>query len=55
MNEKSLIYKNYIKITFSIGSHGYNHYWWKKINKNEQEMEFFFEDFNELFKKMKSF
>jgi len=37
MNKNNIqeLYKN----NFSIGSHGYNHYWWKKINKNEQEME----------------
>ena len=37
MNKNNLLelYKN----NFSIGSHGYNHYWWEKINKNEQEME----------------
>ncbi len=37
MNKNNIqeLYKNY----FSIGSHGYNHYWWEKINKNEQEME----------------
>jgi len=37
MNKNNIqeLYKN----NFSIGSHGYNHYWWEKINKNEQEME----------------
>ena len=37
MNKNNLLelYKN----NFSIGSHGYNHYWWEKINKNEQEIE----------------
>ena len=37
MNKNNIqeLYKN----NFSIGSHGYNHYWWGKINKNEQEME----------------
>jgi hypothetical protein len=37
MSNKNLqeLYKN----NFSIGSHGYNHYWWEKINKNEQEYE----------------
>ena len=37
MNKNNIqeLYKN----NFSIGSHGYNHFWWKKINKNEQEME----------------
>ena len=37
MNNNNIqeLYKN----NFSIGSHGYNHYWWEKINKNEQEME----------------
>ncbi|WP_428079563.1 polysaccharide deacetylase family protein [Candidatus Pelagibacter sp.] len=29
------LYKN----NFSIGSHGYNHFWWNKLNKNEQENE----------------
>ena len=37
MNKNNIqeLYKN----NFSIGSHGYNHYWWEKINKNEQEIE----------------
>jgi peptidoglycan/xylan/chitin deacetylase (PgdA/CDA1 family) len=37
MNENNLqeLYKN----NFSLGSHGYNHFWWEKINKNEQEIE----------------
>ena len=37
MNKNNIqeLYKN----NFSIGSHGYNHFWWEKINKNEQEME----------------
>ena len=37
MNENNLqeLYKN----NFSIGCHGYNHYWWEKINKNDQEIE----------------
>ena len=37
MNKNNIqeLYKN----NFSIGSHGYNHYWWEKINKTEQEME----------------
>ena len=37
MNKNNIqeLYKN----NFSIGSHGYNHYWQEKINKNEQEME----------------
>ncbi len=37
MNKNNIqeLYRN----NFSIGSHGYNHYWWEKINKNEQEME----------------
>ena len=37
MNNNNIqeLYKN----NFSIGSHGYNHYWWEKINKNEQEIE----------------
>ena len=37
MNNNNIqeLYKN----NFSIGTHGYNHYWWEKINKNEQEIE----------------
>tara|TARA_Y100000816_G_scaffold49132_1_gene31134 strand:+ start:587 stop:1489 length:903 start_codon:yes stop_codon:yes gene_type:complete len=37
MNKNNIqeLYKN----NFSIGSHGYNHYWWEKINKDEQEMQ----------------
>lgn len=34
-NNLQELYKN----NFSIGSHGYNHYWWEKINKHEQENE----------------
>ena len=37
MNKKHIqeLYKN----KFTIGSHGYNHYWWGKLNKDEQEIE----------------
>tara|TARA_B100001057_G_scaffold135933_1_gene135416 strand:- start:946 stop:1884 length:939 start_codon:yes stop_codon:yes gene_type:complete len=37
MNSKDIIelYNN----NFTIGSHGYNHFWWGKINKNLQEEE----------------
>ena len=37
MNESNIqeLYNN----NFSIGSHGYNHFWWNKLNKNEQENE----------------
>lgn len=37
MNKKHIqeLYKN----NFTIGSHGYNHYWWGKLNKDEQEIE----------------
>jgi len=37
MSKKNLqeLYKN----GFTIGSHGYNHFWWEKINKIEQEKE----------------
>ncbi len=51
MNKNNIqeLYKN----NFSIGSHGYNHYWWKKINKNEQEMEI--KNSINYFKKIKVF
>lgn len=51
MNKNNLqeLYKN----NFSIGSHGYNHYWWEKINKNEQEIEI--EKSINYFKKIKVF
>jgi len=37
MNKKHIqeLYKN----NFTIGSHGYNHYWWGKLNEDEQEIE----------------
>ncbi len=37
MNEKNVkeLYKN----KFTIGSHGYDHFWWGKISKDEQEKE----------------
>ena len=51
MNNNNIqeLYKN----NFSIGSHGYNHYWWEKINKNEQEMEI--KNSINYFKKIKVF
>ena len=51
MNKNNIqeLYKN----NFSIGSHGYNHYWWEKINKNEQEMEI--KNSINYFKKIKVF
>jgi len=51
MNKNNIqeLYKN----NFSIGSHGYNHYWWEKINKNEQEMEI--KKSIDYFKKIKVF
>ena len=48
-NDIQELYKN----NFSIGSHGYNHYWWEKINKNEQEMEI--KNSINYFKKIKVF
>ena len=37
MNKKHIqeLYKN----NFTIGSHGYNHYWWGKLNEDEKEIE----------------
>jgi len=51
MNKNNIqeLYKN----NFSIGSHGYNHHWWEKINKNEQEMEI--KNSINYFKKIKVF
>ena len=51
MNNNNIqeLYKN----NFSIGTHGYNHYWWEKINKNEQEMEI--KNSINYFKKIKVF
>ena len=51
MNKNNIqeLYKN----NFSIGSHGYNHYWWEKINKNEQELEI--KNSINYFKKIKVF
>ena len=39
MNKQNIkeLYQN----NFSIGSHGYNHFWWEKLNKNEQEAEIY--------------
>jgi peptidoglycan/xylan/chitin deacetylase (PgdA/CDA1 family) len=37
MNKSNL--QELYKSNFSIGSHGYNHFWWNKLNKNEQENE----------------
>lgn len=51
MNKNNIqeLYKN----NFSIGSHGYNHYWWEKINKKEQEIEI--KKSIDYFKKIKVF
>ena len=41
------------KNNFSIGSHGYNHFWWGKISKKDQEKEI--KKSIEFFKKIQVF
>ena len=51
MNKNNIqdLYKN----NFTIGSHGYNHFWWEKIKKHEQEIEI--KNSINYFKKIKVF
>ena len=51
MNSSNI--KELFKSNFTIGSHGYNHFWWGKINKKEQEIEI--KKSIDYFKKIKVF